>query len=207
MEAALGGVGAFMVWLGNHQREAYFVLFLGSYFETLVGPSFFIPGELFLLSGAILGGTQVLNIWYVIMALYAGAVLGDNSSYVIGRYTSKSIFKEGRRIFNMKNYNKGAAFFDKYGSRAIFFARIMGPLSWVTPFLAGIYKVPYKTFFSYNTPGIIVGVGEFIIIGYFFGDQYQRIFDIVNRYFTVSIVVIVILVIVYWIWKRKNTFS
>lgn len=204
MGIVLGGVGSFMGWLGTHQQEAYLVLFLGAYFETLIGPSFFIPGELFLLSGAILGGTHVLNIWYVALALYSGAILGDNSSYFIGHHASTAIFKEHRRIFSLENYEKGAAFFRKYGNKAIFLARLLGPLSWITPFLAGVYRVPYRTFVTYNTPGIFVGIGEFLVVGYFFGDQYRRILGIAEHYVLVVPVLIVAFFALRWIWKVKR---
>lgn len=199
-----GGVGAFISWLGVHQQEAYVALFLGEYFETLIGPSFFIPGELFLLSGAILGGTHVLNIWYVALALYTGAIFGDNSSYFIGHRASTAIFKEHRRIFSLDNYEKGSAFFRKYGNKAIFLARLLGPLSWITPFLAGVYRVPYRTFIVYNTPGIFVGVGEFLVVGYFFGDQYRRILGIAEHYVFIIPVLIIAFLFLRWGWKAKH---
>lgn len=200
----INSITALVGWFAVHQQEAYLVLFAGAFFETLIGPSFFIPGEIFLLSGAILGGTYVLNIWYVALALYSGAIIGDNTSYFIGHRARKAIFKEGRRVFNIENYDKGAAFFEKYGNRAIFLARILGPLSWITPFLAGVYRVPYRTFFAYNTPGIFVGVGEFLIVGYFFGNQYQNVLYIIQRYFLVIGIVAVISVIAYWLWKKRH---
>jgi len=202
-----GSIVAFMSWLGSHQQGAYLILFFGAYLETLIGPSFFIPGEIFLLSGSILGGIHVLNIGYVALALYSGAILGDNSSYFIGYHASRSIFKEERKIFSLKNYDKGAAFFTKYGNKAIFFARILGPLSWITPFLAGIYRVPYRTFFLYNTPGIFIGIGEFLVIGYFFGNQYQRIFSLVGYYFTGVIVLIIIFLIFHWYRRYRYRFK
>lgn len=203
MDVVFNDIGSFIMWLGNHQNEAYLILFLGAYFETLIGFSFFIPGELFLIAGSVLAGTNVLSILYVTIVLYLGAVLGDNSSYFIGRYTGSSIFKKGRRVFSVKNYNKGTAFFEKHGSKAIFFARLTGPLSWITPFLAGVYKVPYKTFFLYNTPGIIIGVGEFIVAGYFFGYQYQLMIDIISKYFAIVIALAAVLFVVYWMWRKS----
>ncbi len=197
------GIGALAGWLGSHQQEAYIILFLGAFFETLIGPSFFIPGEIFLLAGSILGGTYVLNIWYVALALYSGALLGDNSSYFIGYRSSGTIFKEGRRIFNPENYKKGAAFFSRYGNRAIFLARILGPLSWITPCLAGVYRVRYSTFLIYNTPGIFVGIGEFLIVGYFFGNQYQTILNIIQYYFLIIIVIVIAIFAIYWFWRTK----
>lgn len=189
-----------MVWLSVHDQLAYLVLFLGSYFETLIGPSFFIPGELFLLAGGISAGTGALSIVPVALALYAGAILGDQSSYFIGHHTSASIFKEGRPIFSLENYRKGAAFFEKHGNKAIFLARIMGPLSWITPFLAGVYRVPYRTFTLFNTPGILIGVGEFLVVGYFFGAQYQRGLALVEHYFAAAIALVVVFLAVRWLW-------
>ncbi len=175
-------IGGLMSWLTLHQGLAYLVLFTGSYTETLIGASFFIPGEVFFLAGSILAGAHVLNIWLVALVIYPGAILGDTSSYWIGRYLGKRVFKEGRWVFSMVNYQKGEEFFKRHGNKSIFLARLLGPLSWITPFLAGAYAIPYPEFLKYNIPGILVGIGEFLIVGYFFGNQYQRILGLVQQY-------------------------
>lgn len=171
-----------MVWLTVHESLSYYVLFFGGFFETLIGTCFFIPGEIFLLSGSILAGAHKLSLPLVLLALYGGAILGDSSSYFIGRLTGDSIFKEGRRILSPENHAKGEALFAKYGSAGIFFARLLGPLSWITPFLSGVYRVPYRTFLPYNLAGIFVGVGEFILAGYFLGRHSASIFPFIHRY-------------------------
>lgn len=175
-------LSAFMLWLTAHTSLAYYVLFLGGYFETLIGTCFFVPGELFLLSGSILAGTHALSLPLVLLALYGGAILGDSSSYFIGRRVGDSIFKEGRRFLSLENHAKGEALFAKYGLPAIFFARLLGPLSWITPFMSGVYNVPYRKFLPYNLAGIFVGVGEFIVAGYFFGHYASLIFPVMHRY-------------------------
>ena len=204
MESVFGGIGSFMGWISAHQQIAYLVLFFGAYFETLIGPSFFIPGELFLLSGAVLGGTHVLSIWYVALALYGGAVLGDNSSYFIGYYASAAIFKEHRRVFSLESYEKGSKLFKKYGNKAIFFSRLLGPLSWVMPFLAGVYRVPYRIFLLYNTPGIFIGIGEFLVVGYFFGDQYQHILGTAENYVLVVPVLVIAFLAIRFVWTKEH---
>ena len=112
-------VSGSILWLSSHQHIAYWILFAGAYFETLVGPGFFIPGELFLIPGAILGGAHVLNISIVAAVLYGGAFLGDTSSYFIGRKIGPAIFKEGRYVFSMEHYRKGESFFKRFGHKAI----------------------------------------------------------------------------------------
>ncbi len=197
-----------MNWLNAHQQLSYIVLFLGAYFETLIGPGFFISGEFFLISGSVLAGMGVLHVGFVAIALYGGGILGDSSSYFIGRWNGKIIFKEGRWIFNLNNYKKGEDFFKRHGTKAIFFARLLGPLSWITPFFAGTYKVPYKKFLAYNIPGVLIGIGEFLVIGYFFGNQYAAIFSFIRRYLEFAVGAIILFFIGRWyikrIIKRKN---
>ncbi len=200
----IGTLTQLVHWLSLHRDAAYGVLFLGAYFETLIGPCFFIPGEAVFLSGSILAGHGVLALKLVVPVLYAGALLGDSSSYLIGRVSKGSIFKEGRMILNPENYKKGHQVFLKYGPKAIFFARFLGPISWITPFLAGVYQVPYKTFIRYNIPGVILGVGQFILIGYFFGYKYEDVMWFVERYSVFVIVIALLIVTSRWYMKRRN---
>lgn len=193
-------------WLTAHQQLAYLVLFAGAYFETLIGPSFFIPGEIIFIPGALLGGAGVLNIWLVIIICYAGGILGDSSSYLIGKKAGNwflsSVLKKERWLFNFKNYERGEAFFKNHGPKAIFLARIGGPFSWVTPFLAGIWQVPYQTFLKYNIPGITIGIGWFLVVGYFFGSQYQMILGFIKTSFWFVLLLLAIIILV-WVLIKK----
>lgn len=191
-------------FLAAHTLPSYTVLFLGSYFETLIGVGFFIYGEIFFIPGALLAGAGVLNIWIVALTLIAGGVLGDSSSFVLGRRWGTSIFKEHNKIFNHTNYQKGLDFFAKYGTKAVFFARLLGPVSWITPFLAGTYKVPYQKFILYNIAGVTVGIGQFLIIGYFFGANYQAALSVIKNDSAIVGGITVLVVAVYYVIKRNR---
>lgn len=197
-------LSVFMAWLTLHTHLAYAVLFAGAYFEALVGPSFFIPGELFLLAGSILAGTGVLDIWLVLAALYSGAILGDSSSYFIGRSIGKSIFHERNKFLNIKNYNKIEVFLEKYGPKAIFFARLVGPFAKFAPVLSGIFEIPFSTFLKYNIPGVLIGCGYFIVAGYFFGNQYELVLWVVQRYFIAFVVLVALYFFVRWNLKNRS---
>jgi membrane-associated protein len=197
-------LGLFMAWLTIHTHLAYGVLFAGAYLEALVGPSFFIPGEIFLLGGSILAGSGVLDIWLVLVALYGGAILGDSSSYFIGRRIGKSIFHERKKFLNIKNYQRIEALFEKYGTKALFFARLIGPFNKVAPAIAGIFEIPFKKFLMYNIPGVIVGCGEFIIAGYFFGNQYALILYIIERYILALILALGSFFLIRWYIKKRR---
>jgi|SRR3989344_75360 len=194
----------------QHQFLAYLILFLGSYFETLIGPGFFIPGEPFFLGGAILAGTGVLNMIIVSISCILGGILGDSSSYFIGRrygeYIFKILFKKENKHFNIKNYNKGINYLKTYGKKSIFFARLMGPLSWITPFLAGTLHIKYKDFIKYNVPGVIVGIGWFLMIGYIFGFSYSIILSKIQKWAFYAILIVAIIILIF-ILKKFNVFN
>lgn len=164
-------------FLTVHTTAAYLVLFAGSYFETLIGFGFFVHGEFFFLPGGILAGIGVLNIWLVMLVCSVGGFLGDTSSFFIGKKYGKRItdrlFHEKNRHLTPALFEKAKAVFHRSGTRSIFFARFLGPISWITPFVAGTIDVRYKEFLTYNIPGVILGIAQFVLVGYFLGFSYQ----------------------------------
>jgi len=203
-------MSAVIAFLQTHSVLAYPVLFLGSYADTFIGIGFFIYGEIFFIAGSVLAGAGVLDIWLVALALYLGGILGDTSSYFIGLKYGASFFKKGRRIFSIENYEKGKKLFHKHGNKGVFLARFIGPLSWVTPFFAGVYKVPYRYFFYYNTAGVILAISQFLIIGYAFGANWQYILSVIQHdmwlVFWVFVIVISLYFVVRKFFKNKNQF-
>jgi membrane-associated protein len=167
--------------LAGRSGIAYTVLFLGAFLETLIPFSLLIPGEIFFLSGAMLAGMGALDLPAVIGVLYGGGIFGDNISYWLGRYYGTALFSHIAcwpllgRVAHRENYRRGYNFFRKHGAVAVFTARLSGPLSWVTPAMAGVFRLKYGTFLYCNTPGIIIGIGQFIVAGYFFGGHISQI--------------------------------
>lgn len=161
--------------LRTHRSWAYFVLFAGAFFETVIPFSLLVLGEVFFLAGAWLAGLHVLDVWIVMGVLFLGGLLGDNASYWMGRHFGPGLF--GRlarwplvgRLVHRENHQRGIAFFRRRGALAVFAARFSGPLSWVTPALAGTFGLNYPVFLRYNTPAVILGISPFIAVGYFFG--------------------------------------
>ncbi len=204
----------FLLFLEQHQQVAYLILLGGAYIETVFPFSLFVYGELFFLAGPILAGMGILNIWIVSVLFYTGGILGDTTSYLLGRYYGQTFFIHfGRsrflgRVFTEKNYRKGEDFFKRHGAWSIFLARLSGPFSWITPALAGIFRVEYKRFALFNTPGVLLGIGEFILVGYLFGRHYEKVIHLAREYMVIAIFVVLALVLVYrWLRRRapRNT--
>lgn len=144
----------------------YAILFMGSVGDTLIGLNLFIHGEVFFLSGAHLAQMGYLNIFMVYGTLVLGAISGDNISYFLGK-RFKISYKKDAKIFSLKNYNAVKKLFEKHGDKAIFLSKLLGPVSWVTPFFSGNLNYNYRRFVIYNFIGILVGIGQFMILGYF----------------------------------------
>ncbi len=169
--------------LANHRDTAYLVIFLGAFCETLIPLSFFVYGEVFFLAGAIMAGAGTLDWWAVTAILYSGGILGDNASYWLGRLFGLRLFQilADRpligRLVRHDGYAQGVAFFRRRGPLAVFLARLAGPLSWTVPCLAGAFHLNYPTFLFYNTLGVIVGIGQFLVVGYVVGNNLEKIAD------------------------------
>ncbi len=167
--------------LDAHRKWAYGVLFLGAYFETVVPFSLIVPGEVFFLGGAVLAGMGALDLRAVLAVLYGGGILGDNSSYWMGRHYGVGLLERVARLpvigrlAHPGSHEKGIAFFRRRGALAVFTARLSGPASWVTPALAGVFRLDYRTFLRFNTPAVIIGISEFVLAGGFFGRHLDAI--------------------------------
>ena len=197
--------------LSNNHTAVYPILFLGSFFETLIPFSLMIYGEIFFISGAVLAGTGMLNIWAVAGVLYCGAILGDNSSYWLGRKYGINVFDVlskwpvFKHFFKESYKEKGIFFFRKRGEAAVFFARLCGPFSWFLPALAGAFQQRYLRFIIFNTLGIVVGIGEFLIVGYLLGNHLDQILLGLQRLGIIPIIILISAVIgLFWLSRRKG---
>ncbi|HXH65275.1 MAG TPA: DedA family protein [Mariprofundaceae bacterium] len=198
--------------LAERRDAAYAVLFLGSFLETLIPLSLVVLGEVFFLAGALLAGMGVLNVWVVLAVLYGGGILGDNASYWLGRRYGASLFERLARwpllgrLVHADNYRRGRAFFERRGAAAVFAARLSGPLSWVMPAMAGVFRLDYATFLRFNTVGIIIGIGQFIVVGYCFGQYLPSLLAFADRFGTAILASVSLLVTAaawFW-WKRRE---
>lgn len=199
---------AVLGFLENNSLWTYFFLFCGSYLETLIGFSFFLYGEVFFLAGGILSGMGILDVKIVLFVLFFGGLLGDFSSYLLGRIFGKSgLEKMGRLPFFKKhctpqNYQKGALFFEKHGAKSMFLARFLGPVAWITPFLIGMYRIPYSKLFFYNLLGVILGIGQFVLAGFFFGMHYQFFLQLLSRWFFFVLSFLFLGGLLYFLYKK-----
>src|SRR5512139_4028162 len=180
--------------ISNYGAWTYAILFLIIFMETGFVVTPFLPGDSLLFAAGSFAALGSLNVWVLLILLSIAAVGGDTVNYWIGHYL-------GDRAYNIKwikreYLDRTHAFFEKHGGKTIFLARFVPIVRTFAPFVAGMGRMSYGYFFSYNVFGGIVWVLLFTLLGYFFGNL-----DFVKKNFELVIIAIVLISIVPAVWE------
>jgi membrane-associated protein len=150
----------------------YALLFLIVFCETGLVVTPFLPGDSLLFAvGALasLDGSPI-GLPQVGLLLIVAAVLGDAANYSIGAYLGPAVFTSERsRLLNKQHLVRTQLFYERHGGKTIFLARFVPIIRTFAPFVAGIGRMRYRYFASYNVTGAISWVLSFLLAGYFFG--------------------------------------
>jgi membrane-associated protein len=137
---------------------------------------FFLPGDSLLFIAGFLaseaGGNKLPGGLFAVAGVaFTAAVIGDQVGYLIGKRLGPTLFDRPQsRLFNPANVAKAQAFFDKHGSKTIVLARFVPVIRTFVPVLAGVGKMHYRTFVTYNiVGGVLWGIG-ITTLGHFLGE-------------------------------------
>jgi membrane protein DedA with SNARE-associated domain/membrane-associated phospholipid phosphatase len=152
----------------------YVFLFLIIGIESFGVP---LPGETALVTAAAYAALGRLNIVGVIAAAAAGAIVGDNAGYWLGRKGGIAlVHRFGKRVgLDDAKLARAHAFFEKYGARTVFIGRFIALLRSWAAVLAGVASMPFRTFMLYNALGGIAWAGIFGGLGYAFGRNLPKL--------------------------------
>jgi membrane protein DedA with SNARE-associated domain/membrane-associated phospholipid phosphatase len=182
------------------ESYGYAVVFFFVAIESLGIP---LPGETVLVTAAALAALGHLNIWWVIAIAAAGGIIGDAGGYWIGRLGGLTLLRRyGRFVhFDEHKLEKVRSFFDRHGSKAVFFGRFIALLRTWAALLAGTAEMPYRIFTVYNVLGGITWATLFGTLGYVFG----RSLPLLERYIgqaSLAVVLLIALVVALWLGWR-----
>ncbi len=186
--------------ISQYGAWTYGILFAIIFLETGVVVTPFLPGDSLLFAAGTFAALGSLNVYLLAGLLIVAAILGDTVNYSIGHYL-------GERAYNIKflkkeYFDRTHAFFEKHGGKTIFLARFVPIVRTFAPFVAGIGKMSYGYFITYNFVGGIVWVLLFTFAGYFFGN-----IPFVKKNFEFVIIAIILVsvlpMIIEW-WKARR---
>jgi membrane protein DedA with SNARE-associated domain len=161
---------------------AYIVLALLAAAESAAFVGLVIPGETAMLLGGFLAFQGRVSLSVMMVAGAVGAVVGDSVGYEIGHLFGEPLKRSrlGRRVGEHR-WAKGEAYLRSKGGRAVFLGRFVGVLRALVPALAGMSRMPYRTFLPWNLAGGVIWAPGFVLLGYLAGGSYQQVERIVGR--------------------------
>ena len=167
----------------------YSILFVVIFVETGLVIMPFLPGDSLLFAAGTFAALGALDLRLLLVILAAAAVIGDTVNYWIGHKIGRRAFtREDARFFKKEYLERTHAFYEKHGGKTIIIARFVPIIRTFAPFVAGIGKMSYGRFLSFN---VIGGVGWVVLLtgaGYFFGT-----IPFVKKNFSVAILAIILI--------------
>ncbi len=174
----------------------YAILFVVIFCETGLVVTPFLPGDSLLFAAGAFAARPVLTAGgmdlkpgWLFLILSLAAILGDTANYWIGRVVGPKVFHQPKNRFFKKEYlDRTHKFFERYGGETIIIARFVPIVRTFAPFVAGIGRMTYPKFISYNIIGGVAWVAIFVWGGYFFGN-----IPFVQKHFSLVIIAIILI--------------
>ena len=141
-----------------------------SFAESGILLGVFFPGDSLLFIARIFSSGGDLSFPLLVFIAVSSAIIGDSVGYWFGSRIGPALFKrEDSRFFKQAYVAQTQKFFDTYGGRAVVLARFVPMVRTVAPVLAGVGKMKYRRFLSFNAIGGILWGAGMVSLGYFLG--------------------------------------
>lgn len=183
-------------WLGN-----WLFLFI-ALIECIPIVGGFFPGGTLISIAGFFAAQGYFNVWDVILFSIIGAIIGDYSGYILGRWGSNWLIR--KKIVKQEFIDKGEAFFKRHGNKSIFWGRFIGATRAVIPFAAGSSKMSASSFFFWNSLSAVGWAFYNVGIGYFSGNIISVILKKGSHRLWIIIGIIIIGLIIYWVIYKKG---
>jgi membrane-associated protein len=183
-------------FLETYGGWTYLLLFAIVFCETGLVVTPFLPGDsLLFAAGAFAAPGQPLSLGMLVAVLCLAAVLGDTANYWVGYLLGERLL-ESKRFIKPKHVAYTHEFYEKYGGKTIIIARFVPIVRTLAPFVAGVGRMRYRRFMSFNIVGGVAWVLLCTLAGRLFGGL-----EIVKKNFSLVVLVIIALSLVPAVWE------
>src|ERR687887_442252 len=161
--------------LGLHGIVALAIVFVVPLLESSAFVGFLFPGEIAVLLGGVLAFQHRISLPAALAAAIAGAIIGDTVGYAVGRrYGHRLLSGRVGRLVKAEHRRRAERYLAGRGGKAVFLGRFTAALRVLIPGLAGMARMPYRTFVVYNVAGGATWATTMVLVGYLAGASWQR---------------------------------
>jgi membrane-associated protein len=152
-------------------------VFLIVFAESGLLIGFFLPGDSLLFTAGFFASSPSsipeslhLPLLPLLIGLAVAAIAGDQVGYLVGNKVGPALFRRpDSRFFKQSHVEKAQAYFERYGAKTIVLARFVPVVRTFTPIIAGVSKMHYRTFVTFNILGGMLWALGVTLLGYFLG--------------------------------------
>lgn len=171
----------------------YFFLFFATLMENIPIIGVLAPGEVVVVAAGFFAASGEFDITAVIAVAAAGAIVGTNIGYLIGRHGGRPLIEglSSRLHLDGDKVRQSEAYFDTKGPRTVFFGRYVAGAKALVPAFAGAAKMKYWLFGVYALLGIITWTLAASLLGYFFGSYWKELIFYIKAFGWVLLLIVV----------------
>ncbi|HEY6343290.1 MAG TPA: VTT domain-containing protein [Bryobacteraceae bacterium] len=172
--------------------------------ETGLLVGLFLPGDSLLFTIGVVAGAGGLDIVQICSLLVIASILGDQSGFFLGYRTGPAIFsRKDSRLFKQEYVTRTQRFYERHGGKTLVYAKFVPIVRTFAPFMAGVGKMRYTRFVSFNIFGGMGWVLSMTLAGYNLGGV-----ALIRRNFEKVVLGIVFLsvlpLILHWLKARRE---
>lgn len=190
--------------LGGVRVGLWIVLFI-VFAETGLFAGFFLPGDSLLFLAGIYSRdlvenfaiieSEVLNVTLLAFLVAVAGIIGNMVGYWFGAKSGYYLYKKEDSFWWKKKYLiQSKEFFERYGGKAIIFARFLPVVRTFAPIVAGIVTMDKKKFMFYNILSSFLWSFSLIFAGHYLYGMFLEEFDIDLKHHIEKIVIVIILI-------------
>src|SRR5215212_11909718 len=161
----------------------YAVVGLAAFLETGAFVGLVAPGETIVMAGGVIAGQGEIDLLPLIGLVWACAVLGDTTSFFIGRRLGRGfILRRGPRLkITPQRLEQVEGYFERHGGKTILIGRFIGLVRALAPFVAGSSGFPYRRFLPFSVVGTGLWATLFCVLGYVFWQSFDRVAHVAGQ--------------------------
>jgi undecaprenyl-diphosphatase len=161
--------------LGLNGWAALAIVFVLPLLESAAFVGVVFPGEIAVLLGGVLAFQHRVSLAAVLAAAISGAIIGDTVGYWVGRRFGPRLLESRLgRLVKHEHRQRAERYLAERGGKAVFLGRFTAALRALIPGMAGMARMPYRTFAVYNVAGGAVWATGMVTVGYLAGASWQR---------------------------------